>query len=208
MAKPRPALFGQMRHHRREQQNQDFRRLAEGVAHVRRDLLALHRADGGAELVGQIMHLRDGAIEAQALDILLDLDEARMRRPPDGGGGGEKTAGAGWASAPPRKISSPTSRHSRCTNLAAPWTPSSVQITSRSGGEFGEDEPARRIGAEGRDDLVRVDRIALRFRHFLDAADQRFPRRRRGGTRAAPLGDRPRSCTSAGESQSPLCASR
>ena len=95
MAKPRPAFFGKMRHHRGEQQNKDFRRLAKRIAHVGRNVRALHRADGRAELVREVMHLRDGAIEAQPLDVLLDLEEARVDRAPDGDGGGRKMSRRG-----------------------------------------------------------------------------------------------------------------
>ena len=44
-------------------------------------------------------------------------------------------------------------------------------MTSRSGGEFGEHEPSRRVGAVGRDDLVRIDGVAPGLRHFLIRAD-------------------------------------
>ena len=87
---------------------------------------------------------------------------------------GEKRAGAGWPSRAAKKDQfadeppQPLDEFGRA--LDALLRPDHVALGRR----IGEDEPARRIGAEGRDDLVRIDRIALRFRHFLDAADRDF----------------------------------
>ena len=78
--------------------------------------------------------MRDAAVEAQALDILLDGGEGRA--PPCG----PRRSTVPIASCPPRSAAarsamSPTRRQTRCTKRPAPCTPSSVQITSRSGGE-------------------------------------------------------------------------
>ena len=47
----------------------------------------------------------------------------------------ENSAGFGASGGAARPASSSTRRQARWTNLAAPWTPASVQITSPSGGE-------------------------------------------------------------------------
>ncbi len=136
MAEARPALLGQMRHHGRKKPHKNVGRLAEGIAQVGADLGGRDRADGGREFVGKIIDLGDGTVEPQPANILLDLEQGRVRRLADLGRGGRKIRfGFGASGGAARPANSSTSRQARWTNFAAPCTPSSVQITSRSGGE-------------------------------------------------------------------------
>ena len=68
-------------------------------------------------------------------DVLGDLGERPVRRLAQRQRRIVVCAAAGSAAPSAISVASRTSRHSRCTKRQAPCTPSSVQITSRSGGE-------------------------------------------------------------------------
>ena len=122
--------------------------------------------------VAQLVELRDRAVEAQAFDVLCHTRRSCGAR--DGGGRAPLRRTWPGAGAPVPAAQRPgaiSSRQTRCTKRCAPSTPASVQITSRSGGEFGQHEPARGVGAVVREDVGWVDGVLLRLRHLLDRAD-------------------------------------
>ena len=131
----RPAFLGQMRHHRREQNHHDFN----GFPHGRRiggaDPAVLPRGgERNLQFVRQLVDVRHATVEAQFRDFVGDLGERRRARP--------------CAAPEPRprpRLRFPRRRRFRRPRAPAatasarsasdPCTPSSVQITSRSGGE-------------------------------------------------------------------------
>ena len=130
----RPALLRQVRHHRVEQPHQDIGGLPHRPAIVGR-WLSLELGERGLERIGELVDVGDADVEAQPLDVLRDLRERAV------GGLAQRERrlaelrGAAVGGRPPRRPPRRTSRQSRCTKRPAPCTPSSVQITSRSGGE-------------------------------------------------------------------------
>ena len=93
----------------------------------------LGRTDTIRKRIGELVDMRDAAVEAQPGDIVGDVGQSAV------GGLAHferfRTECRGAAAGAATSAISPTSRHSRCTKRQAPCTPSSVQITSRSGGE-------------------------------------------------------------------------
>ena len=87
------------------------------------------------KLIGELVDMRDGDVEAQPLDILGHARERPVRALRSASAAAPKLKARGIAQLPATCAASCTSRQRRCTNRPAPCTPSSVQITSRSGGE-------------------------------------------------------------------------
>ena len=132
---------------------------------------SLDRSDRRAELVGQLVDRGDADIEPQPLDLVLDLGQRRM----------------GDSADAPRLVA--VIRRRRRTLGAddaldlADEAPQALRLLERAldarlgpddvalGRRVGQHEPSRRVGAVGRDDLVGIDRVALRFRHLLGRAD-------------------------------------
>ena len=63
--------------------DEDVAGLGEGGAQIVRDRRLVYGADRRAELVGEFVDLSDADIEAQPLDLVLDLGQRRMRDPAD-----------------------------------------------------------------------------------------------------------------------------
>ena len=171
MAENLPAFLGQMRHHRREAVDEDVAGLGEGPAQVVGDRRRLDRADRRRERVGEFVDLGDADVEAQPLDLVLDPGERRVGDLADAPGfvaerlRPGRTLGADdaldLADEPPQPL------RLLVGALDAGLGPDHVALGRR----IGQHEPARRVGAVGLDDLVGVDRVALRLRHLLDRAD-------------------------------------
>ena len=88
-----------MRHHRREQPHEYVGCLAQRPAHVVADRRRVDVSERRGQAVAEIVDLRHRAVEAQALDILADLDQRIMRRLADDDGGGPeflRRCGVGW----------------------------------------------------------------------------------------------------------------
>ena len=130
-----PALLGQMRHHGREQLNQDDRgllRTAQSEVGRRGALLGQHLG----QRIGEFADMGEADVEMQPLDAGRHLVERAMgglaQRQRVGAERGRPGCRGGLGDL---GRSRSTSRHSRCTKREAPCTRSSLQITSRSGGE-------------------------------------------------------------------------
>ena len=166
-----PAFLREMRHHRREAMDENVAGLGEGGAQIVADRRLADRADRRAELVGQFVDRGDAHIEAQPLDLVLDSGQRRMGDPAD----------ALRLVAVARRRRRPL-RPDDALDLAG-QAPQALDLLERAlnavlgpddvalGRRIRQHEPARRVGAVGRDDLVGIDGVALRLRHFLDRAD-------------------------------------
>ena len=117
------------------------------------------------------MDLGDGAVEAQAREIFLDLDQRRVRHLADverrGGKFGRRRCAERRREPGKLVDEAPGALDEFRRALHAGLGPDHVAFGRR----IGEHDPARRIGAIGLDDLVGIDRVALRLRHFFDRAD-------------------------------------
>ena len=152
----------------------------------------LDRADRRGQRIGKFVDGRDADVETKPLDVLLDLGQRGVRRPPDfhrlaakssAGTGGRLGAddALDLADQPPEAL------RLLIGALHAGLGPDHVAIGRR----IRQHEPARGVGAVAGDDFVGIDRVALRLRHFLDRAD--FDRRIAMKRKCAPpVGVRPR----------------
>jgi len=109
--------------------DEDVARLGEGEAKIVGDRRRIDRAERRAERVGELVDRRDADIEAQPLDIILDLGQRPVR---------DLTDAARLLAEIRRRIR--PLRPDDALDLAgqapkALRTPASVQMTSRSGGE-------------------------------------------------------------------------
>ena len=77
VAQSRPALLGEMRHHRVEQPNQNVAGLAQGPGKIRR-WRGFGRADGVRQRIGELIDMGDAAVEAQFADIVGDIMQRAM----------------------------------------------------------------------------------------------------------------------------------
>ena len=115
-----PAFLGEMRHHRREAMDEDVAGLGEGGAQIVGDRRLVDRADRRAELVGEFVDRGDADIEAQPLDLVLDLGQRRVRDPADALRLLAIVAGGGGRSRPTMRSISQIRRQRRCVCLNAP----------------------------------------------------------------------------------------
>ena len=129
-----PAFLREMRHHRREQLNQDYRGLANGPRQIggRLSLARQHVP----KRVGKLPDIGKADIEVQPFDPGGDPLKRAVRGLPRRPSHRRQT----FPAVPLAQLwlisaDSLTSRQSRCTKRDAPCTRSSLQITSRSGGE-------------------------------------------------------------------------
>ena len=169
-----PAFFGKMRHHRGEKPHEDLGRLAERRAELRRAASA-RVGEERLKRVRELVDLRHRDVEAEALDGLLDRGERavrglangeRFRRVLDGAAVRLRVAVADRVG--DFTDEAPHPLHEARRALDAFLGPDHVALRRR----VGEHEPARRIGAEARDDVVGIDRVLPRLRHLLDRADR------------------------------------
>ena len=119
-----PAGFGQMRHHRGDELDQALHALGKGADAACR--ACRNQAGGADQDIGQLIDLGDGAVEAQAFDIVCDLLDGAV---------GILRSDSASSSSKPRTISadclvkstvSQTRRQMRCWKRLAPSTPDSV----------------------------------------------------------------------------------
>ena len=85
MPECRPALVGEVRHHRSCDLDEDFRGFAEGKGEIRNGVLV--RLDRGTDCIGGFIDVRDATIEAQLLNVFTDPRERRVRGLANSGGG-------------------------------------------------------------------------------------------------------------------------
>src|SRR4029079_6603732 len=155
----------------REAMDENVAGLGESGSEIVRDRRFGNRADRGAKLVGQTVDRGDARIEATPLDLVLDPRQRRMGEPADA----------------PRLLAilrglRRTLRPHDALDLADE-APQALRLLERAlnaglgpddialGRRIRQHEPARGVGAVSRDDLVRIDGVALRLRHFLGRAD-------------------------------------
>ena len=145
--------------------------LGEGGAQIVGDWRLVDRANGGAQLVRQFVDRGDTDIEPQTADLVLDLGQRAMRDAADT---------LRLIAVARRRLRSLVPNDA--LDLAG-QAPQALRLLERAlnaslgpddvalGRGVGEHEPSRRVGAVSRDDLVRIDRVALGLRHFLSCAD-------------------------------------
>ncbi|MBV9971685.1 MAG: class I tRNA ligase family protein [Xanthobacteraceae bacterium] len=137
-----------MRHHRGEKLDEDVGGFREGGAEVGRNFAALHLVERGGQRVGQLVNVRDAAVEAQPLDILAHLDQRGMGSLANRACGSARPTRRTFATRdhilqlahkPPEPL------HQARGALHPLLRPDDIALRWR----IRQHEPARRVGAEG-----------------------------------------------------------
>ena len=85
-----------MRHYRCKTLHENVARLGEGEAQIGGNSRMLDGADGRRKRVDEFVDRGDADIEAEPLDVIFDLCQRGVRRPPDLGRLGGKLRGLRW----------------------------------------------------------------------------------------------------------------